>query len=257
MAQTIPKSAFPAASRLRDITALLLVGGMGTRLRAVVSSKPKPLAPVGEVPFLQLLVLQLRTQGVRQIVMCAGFQAGQIQSEFGDGAKWDMNIRYSNEAEPLGTAGALKLAAPFVAPDTDFLVLNGDSFLELDISALVGVHRRHAGCATIAVRRVEDAARYGTVHVGPGNRVTGFAEKLGLHEPGLINGGVYVFRASMLTDIPGGPVSLEKEVLPYLLEQGVFASEQSGIFIDIGTPEDYSRAQDLYIRLSQAAIGHQ
>lgn len=238
----------------QDLPALLLVGGMGTRLRPIISSTPKPLARVGDIPFLQLLVLQLRSQGIRRMVLCTGFQAEQIKDEFGDGRKWDVTIEYSNEKSPLGTAGAVKLAESVLPEASDFLVMNGDSFLELDLPELIRFHQEHHGLATIAVRQVEDAARYGTVHVDGQNRVIRFSEKMGIREPGVVNGGVYVFDRKVLTHLPEGPSSLEKDVLPCILKNGVFALEQKGMFIDIGTPEDYARAQALYDRLSHAAI---
>jgi D-glycero-alpha-D-manno-heptose 1-phosphate guanylyltransferase len=243
-----------AGSSSEDIPTLLLVGGMGTRLRSVLSDKPKPLAPIGGVAFLELLVLQLRSQGLRQLVMCTGFYADQIKEQFADGRKWDVTVDYSEESRPLGTAGAIKLAERFVSQASDFLVMNGDSFLELDLRRLIRFHREHGGLASIAVRQVPDAARYGTVHLDEENRVVGFGEKMGIPEPGVINGGVYVFKRQVFQHIPDEPSSLEKDVLPGLLSEGVFALEQNGLFIDIGTPEDYARAQSLYDSLSHAAL---
>jgi D-glycero-alpha-D-manno-heptose 1-phosphate guanylyltransferase len=237
-----------------DVPVLLLVGGMGTRLRSVLSDKPKPLAPIGDISFLELLVLQLRGQGLHHLVMCTGFQGGQIRQKFGGGSKWNVTIDYSEETRPLGTAGAMKLAGRFVLKSPDFVVMNGDSFLELDFGQLIRFHREHPGLATIAVRRVPDAARYGTVHIGEENRVVRFSEKMGVPEPGVINGGVYIFNRNVLEHIPDGPSSLEKDVLPGLLSHGVFALEQNGMFIDIGTPQDYARAQALYESLSQTAL---
>ena len=112
-----------------DVPVVLLVGGMGTRLRAVLPSTPKPLALVGETPFLELLVLQLRAQGMRRLVMCTGHLAGQIESHFGDGRNWNVAIAYSRETEPLGNGvGALKFAAGHLEQEPEFLVMNGDSF---------------------------------------------------------------------------------------------------------------------------------
>lgn len=233
---------------------MLLVGGMGTRLRSVVSSKPKPLAPVGDIPFLELLVLQLRSQGIRRLVMCTGYQAEQVQGEFGDGRKWGVRIEYSNEPRPLGTAGAIKFAEQLLLQASDFLVMNGDSFLQFDFRQFNRFHREHCGLASIAVRGVPDASRYGTVHLDDRDRVVGFREKMGIAEPGIINGGVYLFKRAILQHIPEGPASLEKDVLPRILESGAFALKQNGIFIDIGTPEDYARAQALYNSLSHAAL---
>ncbi len=243
-------------SSLEQIPALLLVGGMGTRLRPVLSSKPKPLAPVGDIPFLELLVLQLRSQGVRRLVMCTGHQADQIQEEIGDGRKWDISIEYSRESEPLGTAGAIKFAEPFLSQAADFLVMNGDSFLELDFRKFARFHAEHGGLASIAVRGVPDAARYGTVRVDEGDRVVGFSEKRGVQEPGIVNGGIYLFKREIFRHIPEGPSSLEKDVLPAVLKGDSFAFEQHGMFIDIGTPEDYARAKALYQTLSEAALSN-
>lgn len=235
-------------------SAVLLVGGMGTRLRSVLPSKPKPLAPIGGIPFLELLVLQLRSQGFRRLVMCTGFQAQQIEEALGDGNKWNLEIEYSIESSPLGTAGALKHAERVLSEEPNFVVMNGDSFLETDFHGLMRFHLERGGRTTMAVRRVADAARYGTVEVDGQGRVLSFKEKLGLQQPGLVNGGIYILQREVLKTIPEGPASLEKDVLPKLIEHGTFAMEQAGMFIDIGTPEDYARAQALHQRLSEAAV---
>jgi D-glycero-alpha-D-manno-heptose 1-phosphate guanylyltransferase len=238
---------------LEDTTAVLLVGGKGTRLQSVLPSTPKPLARVGNMPFLELLVLQLRSQGVRRIVMCTGHLAEQIEAEFGDGRKWDVAIEYSVETRALGTAGAVKLAECHLERASDFLVMNGDSFLEVDFPEFMRFHRAHRGLISMAVRKVADAARYGSVQLGAQNRVVGFSEKSSDSAPGLINGGVYVFNRAILESIPQGAASLERDIFPSSLESGVYAFEQHGMFIDIGTPEDYARAQVLAENLHQVA----
>ena len=237
----------------QDTPAFLLVGGIGTRLQSVLPSTPKPLARVGNMPFLELLVLQLRSQGIRQIVMCTGHLAGQIEREFGDGRKWGVAIDYSQESQPLGTAGAVKLAASYLKQASNFLVMNGDSFLELDLRQFIQFHGEHGGLVSMAVRKVPNAARYGTVHMDANHRVVGFSEKTGAAAPGVINGGVYAFTRAVLDQIPQGPASFEQDVFPRVLEQGVYGLEQHGMFIDIGTPEDYARAQTLCQSLYQAA----
>jgi D-glycero-alpha-D-manno-heptose 1-phosphate guanylyltransferase len=237
-----------------DTPALLLVGGLGTRLQSILPATPKPLAMIGNMPFLQLLVLQLRSQGIRRIVMCTGHLADQIEEEFGDGQKWDVAIDYSRESRPLGTAGAVKFAQHHLQGVCDFLVMNGDSFLELDLRQFIRFHREHGGLISMAVRRVPDAARYGTVQLDTLHRVVGFNEKTGSQAPGIVNGGVYVFNRAVLGNIPEGPASFEKDVFPRILEQGVYAAEQHGMFIDIGTPEDYARAQALSRSLLHAAL---
>lgn len=240
-----------------DVKALLLVGGLGTRLRSVVPSTPKPLASVGGQPFLELLVQQLRSQGIRRLVMCTGYLGGQIENEFGDGRSWDVAIEYSQELIPLGTAGAIKLAQPYVRRAPDFVVMNGDSFLEVDLRQLIGFHREHGGLGTMAVVQVKNAGRYGTVQMDIEGRVIGFSEKTGREAPGMVNAGVYVFDRTVLEHIPEGPASLERDVFPRLLNQGLYALEQQGMFIDIGTPEDYARAQELRDRLCEKAFQNQ
>ncbi len=243
-----------ADSSGENVPAILLVGGKGTRLQKVLSSKPKPLASIGNAPFLELLVMQLRSQGIRRMIMSTCHLAGQIGDAFGNGSRWGADISYAREPEPLGTAGAVKFAATRLKEDSDFLVVNGDSFTELDVNGFIRFHRQHGGIASMAVCRVPDAARYGTVLFDGEKRITRFSEKTGKQEPGFINAGVYVFRQAILDRIPQGPSSLERDVFPQLIGQGMNAFEAPGIFIDIGTPEDYARAQMLYEKLRQAAV---
>ncbi len=236
-----------------SIPAVLLVGGMGTRLQSVLPATPKPLAPLGEISFLELLILQLRSQGIRRSVMCTGHRAEQIERECGNGRKWDMTIEYSRESQPLGTGGALKFAEPLLRQSDEFLVMNGDSFLEFDLQQFLEFHQQHGGLASLAVRSVPDASRYGAVQLAADKRVTGFCEKNNSEAPGVVNGGVYLFNRAALEHFPHGPSSLERDIFPHLLNHGMYATEQSGMFIDIGTPDDYARAQVIAQSLRQAA----
>jgi D-glycero-alpha-D-manno-heptose 1-phosphate guanylyltransferase len=237
--------------------AVLLVGGLGTRLRSVVPSTPKPLAAVGGKSFLELLVRQLRNQGITNLVMCTGYLGEQVHSEFGDGRLWDVAIEYSQERGPLGTAGAVKLAQAHLRDVPEFLVMNGDSFLEVDFDQLTQFHREHGGLVSMAVLEVGNAARYGTVQMEAQGRVIGFSEKTGCEASGVVNGGVYVFDRAVLEYIPEGPASLERDVFPRILHRGVYALKQQGMFIDIGTPEDYERAQQLHGRLYESVCQKQ
>ena len=214
-------------------------------MRSVVPSEPKPLARFGQWSFLELLVRQLRHQGIRRIVLCTGYRASQIEGEFSNGHSLDVMIEYSTEVDPLGTAGALKLAERHLQDVPHFLVMNGDSFVEIDFNELMCFHRQHDGLVSMAVRRVDNAGRYGTVHTDARKRIARFAEKTGESDPGLVNAGVCVFSREAMSHIPTGPSSLEMDVYPQLLQYGVYASEQYGLFIDIGTPDDYARAQQL------------
>jgi D-glycero-alpha-D-manno-heptose 1-phosphate guanylyltransferase len=234
--------------------AVLLVGGLGTRLRSVVPSLPKTLATVAGRPFLELLMRQLRSQNIRELILCTGYLADQIEEMFQDGTEFGVTIEYSREVVPMGTAGAIKLAQCYLRTEAEFLVLNGDSFLEVDFNELLVFHRNHGSLATMAVVPTENASRYGTVQVEATGRVSGFAEKTGQNAPGVINAGVYIFDSAVLAQISEVSSSLEQDVIPRLLEQGIYAVEQRGIFIDIGIPEDYARAREMSDRLVNAAL---
>ena len=241
---------------IADTKVLLLVGGRGTRLRSVVPSAPKPLASVGDRSFLELLVRQLRNQGFSNLVMCSGYLADQIEGEFGDGSNFGVSIAYSRESSPMGTGGAVKLAARTqLQTPSNFLVMNGDSFIEIDLKKFLSFHLLNRNLVTMAVRSVENAGRYGTVQLGENERITGFNEKTGIDAPGLVNAGVYAFNDEVLENFPDGPFNLEQDVFPQLVQKGIYAQKTEGMFIDIGTPEDYARAQQISERLYDAA-GH-
>ena len=158
-----------------------------------------------------------------------------------------------SEFERSAISVAVKLAQRYLLEAPEFLVMNGDSFMEVDLERLLRFHRECRAIVSLTVRKVENAGRYGTVKLSETNRVTGFAEKAGSEAPGMVNAGVYVFNHEVLQEIPEGPCSLEKDVFPKLLDRGVYALEQQGMFIDIGTPEDYARAQEICDRLYEAA----
>lgn len=238
--------------QLDNFKAVLLVGGLGTRLRSVVPNAPKPMAAVGDRPFLELLIRQLAAQGIRRLILCTGYRAEDIEAQLGDGRTYGVSIEYSPEPKPLGTAGAVKFAERRLTNVPEFLVMNGDSFAQIDFQRLIAFHRESRGVATMAVIRTKNDKRYGTVQAGPNGHVNGFLEKAEADPNGLINAGIYVFNHSVLAHIPNEPCSLERDIFPKLLTHGVFALEQQGMFIDIGTPEDYARAQELCDRLYAA-----
>jgi NDP-sugar pyrophosphorylase family protein len=185
--------------------------------------------------------------------MCTGYRSDQIEEEFKHGNAWNVEIEYSREKTPLGTAGAIKQAQAYLRDESTFLVMNGDSFLDVQFHRLFRFHHEHQGIATIAVLPVKDSARYGRVQMDADGRVTGFSEKTGDVRPGVVSAGIYVFNRTVLEHIPEGPASLETDVFPRLVNHGVYALEQPGTFIDIGTPEDYGRAKTICDRLYEAA----
>lgn len=227
------------------LQALILAGGLGTRLRGVLTDIPKPMAPVAGRPFLEHLVFQLRGSGVTEIVLSTGHLANVIRDHFGDGSALGVSIAYSHEEQPLGTGGAIKLAEDHLTSPA-FLVLNGDSFLDLDIARLVEMHEARSARVTMALASVRDRTRYGAVEVDEKSEVRRFVEKGGDSSSDLINAGIYVLDRSVLgaIDDSGAPVSLEKEVFPTFIGNGFFGCASDGFFIDIGIPADYQYLQD-------------
>jgi NDP-sugar pyrophosphorylase family protein len=225
------------------VQAVVLAGGMGTRLRSVVSDVPKPMAEIGGRPFLEYLIGQLRRDGFTEVILCSGFMAVEIERHFGSGEAWGIKIEHSVEGEARGTAGALKLAEPLLAGDR-WLVMNGDSLFDFPLRELAEAHAQDPAPVTIALARVADVRRYGGVTCAPDGRITAFEEKPDAPAPGLVNGGVYIIERSVLGQIPADrPASLEREVLTQLAGKGLHGIVFDGYFVDIGAPEDYLRAE--------------
>lgn len=222
--------------------AIILAGGLGTRLRPLVNDVPKSMAVVGGRPFIEHLLLQLQRNEFQNVVICAGHRAEQLHT-LGDGAQFGLTLQRSTENQPLGTAGAIKLAEPLLSGDR-WLVMNGDSFFDIPIQALVDRHQSVHAHATIALVGVDDASRYGSVELDEDGAVRSFVEKGTSHGAALINAGLYIVERAVLDMIPdGSAVSLEREVLPTLIGRGLYGAEFDGFFIDIGVPADYERAQ--------------
>lgn len=220
--------------------AILLAGGFGTRLRHVVSDVPKPMAPVAGRPFLDILLSSLANKGFDRVILSVGFMAEKISQYFGDQFK-GMALDYAVEEQPLGTGGGVRLAMTKVSSDHVF-VFNGDTFLDLEVDQLEQewlLNKR----PMIVGRVVPDTARYGRL-LAENNLATGFTEK-GISGPGIINAGCYVLCKGQLDGFSiGQAFSLEAEFLIPAVAQGEFdVFETHGLFIDIGVPEDYSRAQ--------------
>ncbi|MDN5361463.1 MAG: mannose-phosphate guanylyltransferase [Moorella sp. (in: firmicutes)] len=224
--------------------AVILAGGFGTRLRSIVSEVPKGMASIAGKPFLEYQVSWLVAQGIEGIILCLGYMAEKIIEHFGDGKAFGVHITYSEENEPLGTGGALRLAKDLLP--SRFLVLNGDTIVDMPVKEMIVAHNASRAIFSIALVRVDDVAAYGEVVTDEHGRVQAFREK-GRHGPGLINAGLYIMEKSILDAIPPGRAcSLEKEVLPRLLAEGrpIYGFVHQGYFLDIGTPENYKRAQE-------------
>jgi D-glycero-alpha-D-manno-heptose 1-phosphate guanylyltransferase len=243
-----PMTGRSSYSGIPQIPSLILAGGLGSRLRPAFDAGPKSIAPIGGRSFLEYLLLQIGRAGFHRVLLCVGYGASQIEEFVGDGGRWGVSVRYSVETEPLGTAGAVKRAASLI--DTPhFLVFNGDSFLSIDLRRLVEEHRNSRALATVALAKVHDSTRFGTVVLAADGQIKQFCEKAGRVESEsldwcVVNGGIYVFSKAVVDLIPEpGAVSLEREIFPKLLGKGIRGFLSDGYFIDIGLPEDFERAQ--------------
>jgi mannose-1-phosphate guanylyltransferase len=227
------------------VQAVVLVGGEGTRLRPLTNDVPKPALTLVDRPFLAYMVEWLAAHGVTEIVFACGFLPDVLREALGDGEHAGVRLRYVVEPDRRGTAGAIRFAADALGDGLEerFLALNGDVLTDLDLSALIAAHRERGAPATIALHPVEDSAAYGLVEVDPDGAVLEFVEKTGEPVPGEINAGAYFLERSVLDLIPPDrEVSIEREVFPRLVGQGLGALRLDGYWMDIGTPDRYLQA---------------
>lgn len=225
--------------------AIVLVGGEGTRLRPLTETVPKPALTLVDRPFLAYMIEWLARHGVTEVVLACGFLPDVLREVLGDGERGGARIRYAIEPEPLGTAGAIRFAADELGEDLDdrFLALNGDVLTDLDLTALLAAHERHGARATLGLHPVDDSSAYGLVTLGEGGEVLEFREKTGEPVPGQVNAGMYVLDRSVLEQIPPGrKVSIERDVFPRLVGDGLYGLRLGGYWMDIGTPDRYLQA---------------
>jgi D-glycero-alpha-D-manno-heptose 1-phosphate guanylyltransferase len=230
---------------LSDITAVVLAGGLGTRLREVVSDRPKVLSDVCERPFLSYLLDQLADSGLKHVVLCVGYLGEQIEEIFGN-QYGSLFISYSQEIELLGTAGAIRLALP-LCRSKSLLILNGDSFFDTDLRSFVEQHHEKCANASLLLVKMPETRYYGRVNVDTNSMVTSFDEKAGKSGYGWINAGIYLVETNMIQMIPTSKVvSLEREMFPEWIAHGLYGFQRRGRFIDIGTPETFAKAQEFF-----------
>ena len=224
-----------------EVTAYILAGGFGTRLRQVVDDRPKALAEIAGRPYIFHLLDALARAGLRRIVLCTGHLAQQLEQAVGPSYR-GMDILYSREDTPLGTGGALSLALSRY-PAQLALALNGDSLLDADLGAFLGWYSAQDFQAALLLVPMDDTARYGRVESDKAGRVLGFVEK-GAAGPGFISAGVYLLAPGALSGIvPGQAASIEQDVFPALTTAGKLGAHKTQArFLDIGTPESYAAA---------------
>lgn len=252
--------------------AILLCGGLGTRLRSVVSDRPKPMADIAGKPFLHYLVKMLSESGVKHLIFALGYMGEQIEAYFQSGEDYGLSISYSYEDSPLGTGGAIRNALSHVSGE-NVLVLNADTYFHTDYENLFMQQLKNKSAMTIASRKIEDISRYGAILKDETGRIIRWNEKMNPNEgasatlqgeksgcplesssskastvrevlrAGEINGGIYVMQKSLIEKIPEGKQSLENDCIPMWLKDGVYlqAILSDGYFMDIGIPEDYAQ----------------
>ena len=239
--------------------AIILIGGLGTRLRPLTCNIPKPLLPVLNKPFILYQIELLKKHGIKDIVLCMAYLPKAFKQFLGDGSKFGVSISYAIEDVPLGTGGAIKNAEKFV--DSPVLIFNGDVMTDVNLTELVRHHREKKSKATITLVRVADPSHYGLVETRHDGRISRFLEKPSLNEItcDTINAGIYIFDPEIFREIPSGTVySVERGLFPKLLENKTpfYSYIYSGYWIDIGTTEKYFTVhKDLMGLMKKNSVG--
>jgi mannose-1-phosphate guanylyltransferase len=247
--------------RTEQLEAILLVGGQGTRLRPLTIDTPKPLLPTAGVPFLAHMLAKAAAAGVTRVVLATAYRAAMFRDHFGDGSAFGLEICYVQEESPLGTGGAIRNAAAALqgSPDSPVIVQNSDILSGHDLAAQVEAHSKAEAAVTLHLVEVDDPFRFGCVPTDSAGRVTEFLEKTPHPVTNRINAGCYVFRRSVIEEIPPGLVtSVERETFPALIAAGavVLGFVDRSYWLDVGTPETFVRGScDLVLgRLESPAI---
>lgn len=233
---------------MSSLSGIVLVDGLGTRLRSVFLSGPKSMAQVANKPFLEYVLAKLRVCGITDIILCVGYRRSHIQSHFNKGTKWGLQLRYSVEEELLGDGGAIKKAAGMTDARTLF-VFNGHSFLDLDTRAMWEFHHDRNALATVALVALPGANRHDRIVTNESGEIIALGGNHdnsldGNHGKCLINAGAYLLSREFIDLIPDKrPVSLEKEMFPTLVRSRLYGFLANGCFIDISVPDDLVRAQ--------------
>lgn len=220
---------------------MILCGGLGTRLRSVTGETPKVMAEVQGEPFLDFLIRYLVRQGVRRVILCAGYKAETLESHYKEKFK-DIELHFSIETAPLGTGGAFKNAERFVKSDVIF-GLNGDCFTPVRYLELMAFHAQKRALATLVGVRVQGNKDFGTLEISEKDEILAFREKVETTEAQYINAGIYCFKRALLDIMPAGKSSIEYNLFPKLIGKGFYGFKLDAPFIDIGTPERFEWAR--------------
>jgi mannose-1-phosphate guanylyltransferase len=218
---------------------ILLVGGLGTRLKPLTNETPKPMLPIAGIPVTEHQILAAKKAGITTVVLATSYLSEVFTPYFGDGSKWGMKLLYAVEEEPLGTGGAIRNAAALLSTDENVVIFNGDVLSHHDIAAQINFHESKKADVTLHLISVEDARAFGCVPTDADGRVTAFLEKMDNPVTNSINAGCYVFNRAVIDQIPFGKVvSVERETFPALVASGrpVFGYKEQSYWLDVGTP---------------------
>ncbi len=232
-------------SNLSEINVAILAGGFGTRLRSAVSGKPKVLAEVNGHPFLEYLLNQLNNVHFKKIVLCTRYLSDQVEKTFGKEYK-NLHLLYSREQTVLGTAGSLRYALPLFTSKI-ILVMNGDSFCNVDFKKFSQFHVSKKSKVTIVLSKISDTSHFGKVKLGVDDSITGFQEKQTGSGSGFANAGIYLISKAFISKIPEDKqLSIEKDIFSSWIGKGFYGYKNNNSFIDIGTPENYAQAEKFF-----------
>jgi mannose-1-phosphate guanylyltransferase len=232
-------------------TAILLVGGFGTRLMPLTKNTPKPMLTVAGIPVTEHQLNMAKSAGITQIVLATSYLAELFTPYFGDGSKWGMQIQYAVEKTPLGTGGAIRNASKLIDSSESIVILNGDVLSSHNLSEQIRQHEEHDADVTLHLTQVEDARAYGSVPTDSNGRVTAFLEKMENPVTNQINAGCYVFNPRVLESIAlDTVVSVEREVFPSLVQDGavVYGYVENAYWVDIGTPQALMNASSEIVK---------
>ena len=229
--------------------AVIIAGGHGSRLRPLTYDIPKPIVPICNQPFLFHQIAWLKRYGIEEIILNLHYLSHTLEDTLGNGSRWGVKLHYTYESEPLGTAGAVKNAQALFDRDP-MIVLNGDIFADLDLSALLKFHYAHQGLATLALTKVKDPTAYGLISLDERHCITRFLEKPTPEEAivNTVNAGIYVLDPAVFELVPQGePYSFERGLFPHLVEsgKGIYGYPDTFYWLDIGTISKYRRSSQV------------
>ncbi len=227
---------------------LILCGGLGTRLKPITEKIPKPMVEINGKPFLEYLINYYRKQNINEFILSVGYLKEQIIAYFGNGEKWGVNIKYCEENEPLGTGGAIYKAHNLLKEN--FIVVNGDTFMEINLEDIIKFHEEKYALCTVALKRVKRKQNSGYIEINDQNEIISFKSIESSIEQGYINAGLYIINKKLLKKMPNEKFSIENDFFNKIQKQIYGYEVKEGYFIDIGTFDTYNQFVNEFNKIS-------